>query len=109
MLDYNFWLPLAGTLGTIYAAYWQRKAVIMAIEAQHATAITASNVPSIAWWKSPPFIALFLLSVSLWGPYILSQLSAPTRLQGVGMAISGDADMFSHFLNATKALSLCIR
>jgi hypothetical protein len=105
MFDYQFWFALAGTLGTLYAAYWQRKSVIMTMEAQRANNLDGTVQP-LAWWKSPPFVALFILACSLWGPYILSRLSAPTQLHSVSMGLSGQADILDHFLNATITISM---
>jgi hypothetical protein len=78
MFDYQFWFPLLGTLsdavamlGTLYSAYWQRKATIMAIETQ-GIKNTYDKIQQPIWWQSPTVMALFILSCSLWGSIYLN-------------------------------------
>jgi hypothetical protein len=90
MVDYQFWFPLVGTfsgvvamLGTLYSAYWQRKAIMMATEAQGINN-QRGKIQLPIWWKSPAVLALFILSCSLWGPYILSKVNEEDRVRGNG-------------------------
>jgi hypothetical protein len=112
MSDYNFLVTLLATIFgfvamviNVYSAYWQRRSVLMAIEAQRPENRPNVILPS-SWWKNPSVIALFLLSCFLWAPYILSRLSAPTQLHSVSMVLDGPADIFNQFLNVAITISM---
>jgi hypothetical protein len=114
MPDYNFLATLLGTVfgfvamvSNVYSAYWQRRSVMMAIEAR-GQENRPEAIPQSAWWINPSVIALFLLSCSLWGRYILSHVTreTSTTIRTVGTDISGSTDIFGHFLQIAITLSV---
>jgi hypothetical protein len=81
-MDYQLLIPLLAFAVAGYSAYLQRQQVRIMSGEQDSLPVVGGPVP---WWRTPAVIAVFLLALLSWVPWIASMIRTPTQ-PAIGVA-----------------------